>query len=79
MSDYRSYKDGANRDFRDQFKSVNEYKAAIARLPAVPSLIPKRTHYNANQGLNKAPAYSRYRQPRCRTSHGYNSGNSFYL
>ena len=73
MSEYRSYKEGANRDFRDQFKSVDEYKAAVARLPKVPSLIPNRGHYKENQGLNRAPTYSRYRKPRC-NNQGYNSG-----
>ena len=75
MSDYRSLKDGANRDFRDQFGSVAEYKAAIARLPAVPSLVPKRNAPNRDHGLNKAPAYSSFRRDRPRRSrNGYNPG-----
>ena len=78
MSEYRSFKEGANRDFRDQFNSIEEYKAAVSRLPKVPSLVPKRNVPNQRHGLNKAPSYSRYRNENPRRSHnGYNLGIYF--
>ena len=74
-SEYQSCKESSNRDFRDQFGSVAEYKAAVARLPKVPSLVPKRNAPNQRHGLNKAPGYSSFRrdQPR-RSRAGYNLG-----
>ena len=73
MSDYRATINGSNRDFRDQFRNVAEFKEAMAKQPKVPSLIPNRNSYGKNQGLNRAPSYSRYREPR-RNHRGYNTG-----
>ena len=76
-TEYQSYKDGANRDFRDQFGSVAEYKAACARLPKVPSLMPKRNAPNKNHGLNKPPGYSSFRRENPRRRNCYNIGMNF--
>lgn len=74
MGDYRATMQSSNRDFRDQFKSVEEYRAAISRLPKVPSLIPKRDRPHG--GLNRAPSYSRNSRPPYRNRNGYNTGKS---
>ena len=75
MSENRPFKSGA-RDFRDQFKSVAEFKAAIARQPKVPSLIPQRQNCRRNQGLNKAPTYFKNPTFPPRRRAGYNHGKS---
>ena len=75
MNEYRSLKDGANRDFREQFKSVNEYRATMSQTPKVPSLIPHRSDTKKNQGFNRAPAYSKNPVNPRRSRLGYNIGN----
>ena len=84
MGDYRATMQSSNRDFRDQFKSVEEYKAAISRLPKVPSLIPHRSSERNRGGLNRAPSYSRNSYSRNsgtppRNHRGYNQGKSLNI
>ena len=74
MSDYRATINGSNRDFRDQFRSVAEFEAAIARQPKVPSLIPHRSSSRPNGGLNRTPSYSRNPVKPRRNRNGYNIG-----
>ena len=63
MSQYLSQKEGSNRDFRDQFASVQEYRATINQLPKVPRLIPSRTsENNPHRGLNRPPPHSQERR-----------------
>ena len=79
MSSYRPLEKGGIRDFRDQFNSVDEYKAALNRLPKVPSLGPRRDSA-PNRGLNRAPTYSRYRTEtnnRSRSTNHPRSQNQF--
>ena len=86
MNSYRPSEKGGYRDFRDQYKSVEEYKAAINRLPRTPSLGTRRDSA-PGRGLNRVPTYSRYRtdsqnRPRFNNTHRnqnqfpyYNHGN----
>ena len=74
MGDYRATMQSSNRDFRDQFKNIDEYKAAVSRLPKVPSLVPHRSSERPHGGLNKAPSYSRNPGPPYRNRRGYNTG-----
>ena len=78
MNSYRPTEKGGYRDFRDQYKSVDEYKAAINRLPRTPSL--GRRDSAPGRGLNRAPTYSRYRtesQNRPRSSNAHRNQNQF--
>ena len=79
MNSYRPSEPGKNSDFRYQYKSVEEYKAAINRMPKIPSLGARRDS-KPGRGLNRAPTYSRYRtesQNRPRSSQPHRNQNQF--
>ena len=76
MSTYQSYKDGANRDCRDEFKQRSEYRATINPQPHPSSMrFNPQTHRKENQ----PPTNPRnpFKTPLRPSPIGYNPGNSF--
>ena len=78
MSENRSEPTGNSRDFRDQFKSVADFQAALSKNPKIPSLIRAgQNTYGRHHGLNKHP-FARPERQRRQNQH-YNPGRNSYL